>query len=82
MMAPALEVIGRAMDALESDATVEQRRAAWDELRDTFFPVTPAPAPLTRRERETIDIALSRGPVATTEARAFAEPDLPRAPRG
>jgi hypothetical protein len=35
----ALTAVGMAMDALESDASVEQRRAAWDLLRDAFYPL-------------------------------------------
>jgi hypothetical protein len=33
-----LDIVSRALAALESDATVEQRRDAWNELRDAFFP--------------------------------------------
>ena len=32
-------VIVQAMDALESDATREQRQAAWNALRDEFCPI-------------------------------------------
>lgn len=35
------EMVIRAMDALESDASVDQRRAAWNELRDYYFPGEP-----------------------------------------
>lgn len=35
--------VAAAMDALESGATTEQRRAAWDRLRDEFYPLPAAP---------------------------------------
>ena len=35
--------LAAALDALESDATTDQRREAWDRLRDEFYPVA-APA--------------------------------------
>lgn len=34
-----LKVVELAMNALESDATVSQRREAWNMLRDAFFPL-------------------------------------------
>ncbi len=35
-------LIAEALDALESDATVEQRRDAFDKLRDRWFPLRSA----------------------------------------
>lgn len=36
---PLLSVVSQAMDALESDAELDQRKTAWNALRDAFYPV-------------------------------------------
>jgi hypothetical protein len=37
-----LDIVSRAMDALETGSTHDARQAAWNALRDEFFPVQPS----------------------------------------
>jgi hypothetical protein len=50
-----LAVVRRVMDALESDATKEQRREAWNALRDRFWPVDGEARPQEEARSKKLD---------------------------